>query len=110
MFADETAGRREWVVLADQLDGVCIAAFSYQGNITWNVHMGRTDRDTRDRLVVCTGTAAFLDVLHIVIAVADQPLIDHVRRLIADRTVRGIHDGKRRLLHEIQRIHCCFSV
>ena len=50
MFADETAGRREWVVLADQLDGVCIAAFSYQGNITWNVHMGRTEGYARNRL------------------------------------------------------------
>ena len=110
MLTDKTAGRRERVVLPDQADRIGISSFFHERHITRNVHMGRTDRDTRDRLVVCTGTSAFLDVLHIVIAVADQPLIDHVRRLIADRTVRGIHDGKRRLLHEIQRIHCRFSV
>ena len=110
MLTDKAAGRRERVVLPDQADRIGISSFFHERHITRNVHMGRTDRDTRDRLVVCTGTAAVLDVLHIVISVADQPLIDHVRRLIADRTVRGVHDRQCCLFHKIQRVHRRFSV
>ena len=110
MLTDKTAGRWERVVLADQANRIGISSFFHERHITRNVHMGRTDRDTGNRLVVGTGTASVPDMLHIVIAVADESLIDHIRRLIADGTVRGVHDGKRCLFHKIQRVHRRFSV
>ena len=72
--------------------------------------MGRADRDTGNRLVVGTGTASVPDMLHIVIAVADESLVDHVRRLIADGAIGGVHDRQRRFFHKLQRVHCRFSV
>ena len=110
MLTDKAAGGRERVVLADQADRIGVSTFFHKGHIARDVHMGRADRDTGNRLVVCTGTAPVPDMLHIVIAVADESLVDHVRRLIADGTVSGVHDGKRCLFHKIQRVHCRFSV
>ena len=42
MFADERAGGRERVVLADQADGVGITAFGSQGDVARNIDAGRT--------------------------------------------------------------------
>ena len=110
MLTDKAAGGREWVVLADQADRIGVSSFLHQGHIARDIHVGRTDRDTGNRLVVGTGTATVLNVLHIVVAVADKSLVDHIRRLIADGTVGGVHDRKCRLLHKIQCVHCRFSV
>ena len=110
MLADKAAGGRERVVLADQTDRIGVSSFFHKRHIARNVHMGRADRDTGNRLVVGTGTASVPDMLHIVIAVADESLVDHVRRLIADGAVGGIHDRKRCLFHKIQCVHRRFSV
>ena len=110
MLTDKAAGGRERVVLADQADRISISSFFHKRHIARNVHMGRADRDTGNRLVVGTGTASVPDMLHIVIAVADESLVDHVRRLIADGAVGGIHDRKRCLFHKIQCVHRRFSV
>ena len=42
MFADERAGGRERVVLADQADGIGITAFGSQGDVARNIDAGRT--------------------------------------------------------------------
>ena len=110
MLTDKAAGGWERVVLADQADRISISSFFHKRHIARNVHMGRTDRDTGNRLVVGTGTASVPDMLHIVIAVADESLVDHVRRLIADGAVGGIHDRQCCLFHKIQRVHRRFSV
>ena len=68
MLADKTTGSWERVVFADQADGICIAAFPNQGNVTRNVHMSRTQGDTRNRLAVVAGAAALMNVLLIVLA------------------------------------------
>ena len=110
MLADKAAGGWERVVLADQTDRVGVSSFFHKRHIARDVHMGRTDRDTGNRLVVGTGTASVPDMLHIVIAVADESLVDHVRRLIADGAIGGVHDRQRRFFHKLQRVHCRFSV
>ena len=102
MFADETAGRREWVVLADQLDGVCIAAFSYQGNITWNVHMGRTEGYAGNRLGNSAAASFIADMcLKIITAGMYHPPY-HFCSFRADGTVCGLHNGKGSFLDQVQ--------
>ena len=110
MLTNKAAGGWERVVLPDQADRVGVSSFFHKRHIARDVHMGRTDRDTGNRLIVGTGTAPVPDVLHIVIAVADESLVDHVRRLIADGAVGGIHDRQCCLFHKIQRVHRRFSV
>mgnify|MGYP001735777011 CR=1 FL=1 len=66
MLTDEAAGGRKWIVLADQTDGIGVAAFAYQGNVTRNIHMGRAKGNARNRLRVVAGTAPLMNVLLIV--------------------------------------------
>ena len=110
MLTNKAAGGWERVVLPDQTDRVGVSSFFHKRHIARDVHMGRADRDTRNRLVVGTGTSSVPDMLHIVIAVADESLIYHIRRLIADGAIRGVHDRQCCLFHKIQRVHRRFSV
>ena len=68
MLADKTAGGRKRVVLTDQADGICIAALPHQGNVSRNVHMGRTQGDTWNRHAVVAGAAALVNMLFVVFA------------------------------------------
>ena len=67
MLTDEAAGGRKWIVLADQTDGIGVAAFAYQGNIAWDIHMCWAKGNARNRLRVVAGTAALMNVFLIVL-------------------------------------------
>ena len=110
MLADKTAGCGERVILPDQPDGVPIPSLAHQRNVPGNVHVCGTQGNTGDGLAVGAGAAAVLDVLHIVVAVADQSLVNHVRGFITDGAVRGFHNGKGGLLHDFQSLHCRVAV
>ena len=49
-------------------------------------------------------------MLHIIISVADQTLINHPCSFIANGTVCGLHNRLGCLLHHIQRLHRSISV
>ena len=85
--------------------------YMYETRLIWHGKsvQGTGFFDTGNRLVVGTCTASVPDMLHIVIAVADKSLIDHIRRLIADGAIRGVHDRQCCLFHKIQRVHRRFS-
>ena len=68
MLADKTTDSWERVVFADQADGICIAALPHQGNVSRNVHMGRTQGDTWNRHAVVAGAAALVNMLFEVFA------------------------------------------
>ena len=110
MFADKTAGSRKRIVFSDQADGVGIAAFSDQSDITRNINFRRTKRYTGNRLMICTCTASLPDMLFIVFTIADQSFVYHVRGFVSDRAIGGIHDGKCKFFHHIQCLQCGFSV
>ena len=105
MLAYEGAGGGEGIVLPDQADGVRIPALpdsgGYQGDVAGDVHMGRAQGHAGHRLGGHTGTAAVLHMLHILVPVAGQPLIDHIGRLISNGAVGGFHDRQSRLLHQL---------
>lgn len=105
VLADKATGGGERVILPDQADCIRMAAFPHQRDVAGNIHMGRAQGDTGHRLAVSTGTTPHPDVLLVVVAAADQALIDHAGRLMADGTVGGFHDGKGRILHHGQSFH-----
>ena len=82
-----------------------MTALADQGNVAGDVHMGRAQGDTGHRLAVSTGTTAHPNVLLVVIAAADQALVNHAGCLVADGTVGGFHNGKGRVLHQGQGLH-----
>ena len=101
MFAYEGAGGGEGIVLPDQADGIRISFLPDQGDISRDIHMGRAQGHAGHRLGGHTGTAAVLHMLHILVPVAGQPLIDHIGRLISNGAVGGFHDRQSRLLHQL---------
>ena len=44
MFADKTTGGREWIVLTDQADRICVTSFSDKSDISRNIYMCRAQR------------------------------------------------------------------
>ena len=110
MFADKTAGRRTWVVLADQLDSICIAAISYKGNIAGDVHMCRTESYAGNRLGNRTAASFVADMsFKIITSGMDHPPY-HFRSLRTDGTVSGLHNGKCSLFDQIQDLIVSISV
>ena len=80
-------GSGEGIVLANQLYRVIITAVSYQCNITGNIHMGRTERDTGDALLQIAQTTVFRNMGDEIIAKIAHTLVHHAGRFITDGTV-----------------------
>ena len=110
MLADEAAGCRERIVLADQAYSIRVPSVPDQRDITRDIHTGGTQGYTGYRLVVCTDTSSSLNMFNVVVPVSDQSLIHHIGSLITDRAVCGLHNGHGCLLHNIQGFHGCFPV
>ena len=105
VFADESTGRNEGVVLADEPHSVVVAAFVDQCDVSRNVHVGRALGYAGHGLIEGGGAAVVLDVLDIVVAESVDALQHHVCRLVADGAVCRIVDGLGRIFDELQRIH-----
>ena len=105
MLADETADRRQGIILPDELHRIMISALMHQGNVARNVHVGRTLEHTGHRLVLLRPAAAVLNVLHIIVPEALHALQHHPGCLRADGTVCGIINAGRRLLDGLQCAH-----
>ncbi len=105
MLADESADRRQGIVLSDQLHRILITSLMHQGDIARNVHMGRTLEHTGYRLVLFCLAAAMLNMLHVVIPEALHALQHHASCLGADGAVRGIVNAGCCLLNGLQGSH-----
>ena len=101
MLTDKTAGSGEWIVLANQTDGISITSFPYKGNISRDIHMGRTERNTWDRLFVLAGTSFLADMFFIIFPASDKTLIDHMCGFIPDGTVSAFHDRNSQFFHKV---------
>ena len=99
MFADHRAGRRERVILPDEIDGIRVILLSSQRNISRNVHMGRTELDARNLLTDPFRTSLFSDVAFIFLSETLRPFEKRSRRLISDGTVRRVADFLRIFYH-----------
>ena len=88
VLADKSAGRREWIVFADQPYGILITFFSDQCYVSRNIYSGRTPEHTRHRLIQCAQTTVIHDVFQIIFLEADSSFVHHIRCLITNGAVR----------------------
>ena len=95
------AGRREGIVLADQLYGIAVAALADQGNIAGNIHMGGAGRHTGHGMAQPADAAAMQHVLLVVLAETAHAPKHHVRSLIANGAVGGIGNHLRGVFDQI---------
>ena len=104
VLAHQGAGGGEGVVLADEAHGVGIALIAHQGHIARYVHAGGAQGHAGHRLVQLQQAAAVDDVLHIVVAEADDAPQHHVGGLKADGAVRRVLDDPGGALDQVDGI------
>ena len=103
MLAHQAADERQRVVLADDLDGVGIAAGLDQRDVAGNVYVRRAARDARDARLAVKAAGVLADVVLKVIAEATDGRQRHGAGLVADGTVTQKIDGASRALDQIER-------
>ena len=92
MLADVGAGGGERIVLADKPHRVGAAPLVHQRDVAGNIHAGRTQRHTGDRILQRPQAAVVEDVLLIIVPEALQPHQHQLGGVDADGTVRCVHD------------------
>ena len=103
MLAHQTADERQRVVLADDLDGIGIAASLDQRNVTGNVDVRRAARDARDAGLTVKATGVLADMVLKIVAEAANGRECHGAGLVADSAVTRKVDGAGRALNQIER-------
>ena len=99
----KAANERQRVILADDLDGIGIAAGLDERNVTGNVDMRRTARDARDAGLAVKATGVLADVvLKIVTETADSRK-RHGAGLVTDGAIARKIDGAGGALDQIER-------
>ena len=93
MLAHQTADERQRVVLADDLDGIGIAAGLDQRNVTGNVDVRRAARDARDAGLAVKATGVLADMVLKIIAETADGGECHGAGLVADGAVARKVDG-----------------
>ena len=105
MLADEGAGRRERVVLADEAHGIGAAALAHQRDIARNIDARGTQRHAGHRLIDMIGAVARRHMGDVLVAEALEPPQHHRGGLPADGAVGGILDVARQTLDLGKRLH-----
>ena len=103
MLAHQAANERQWVVLADDLDGIGIAAGLDQRNVTGNVDVRRAARDARDAGLAVKATGVLANVVLKIVAEAANGRECHGAGLVADSAVARKVDGAGGALDQIER-------
>ena len=103
MLAHQAADKRQRIVLADDLDGVGIAAGLDERNVPGNVDVRRAARDARDAGLAVKATGVFADVVFKVVAEATDSRKCHSTGLVTDGAVARKIDGAGGALDQIER-------
>ena len=103
MLAHQAADERQRVVLADDLDGVGIAASLDQRDIAGNVDVRRATRDARDASLAVKAAGVLADVMLKIVAEATDSRECHGASFVADGAVTRKIDGASRALDQIER-------
>ena len=103
MLAHQAADERQWVVLADDLDGVGITACLDERDVTGNVDVRRAARDTRDASLAVKAAGVLADVVLKIVAKAANSRECHGAGLVADGAVARKVDGAGRALNQVER-------
>ena len=103
MLAHQAANERQRVVLADDLDGIGIAAGLDQRNVTGNVDVRRAARDARDAGLAVKATGVLADVVLKIVAKTANGRKRHGAGLVTDGAVARKIDGAGGALDQIER-------
>ena len=103
MLAHQAADERQWVVLADDLDGVGITACLDERDVTRNVDVRRAARDTRDASLAVKAAGVLADVVLKIVAEAANGRECHGASFVADGAVARKVDGAGRALNQVER-------
>ena len=103
MLAHQAADERQRVVLADDLDGVGIAAGLDERNVTGNVDVRRAARDARDAGLAVKAAGVLADVMLKIVAEATDSRECHGAGLVADGAVARKVDSAGRALNQVER-------
>ena len=103
MLAHQAADERKRVVLADDLDGIGIAAGLDQRNVTGNVDMRRAARDTRNAGLAIKAAGMLTNVVLEVVAKTADSRKRHGAGLVTDGAVARKIDGAGSALNQVER-------
>ena len=92
VLAHQAAGAGEWVVLADQTHGVCVAAGAHQGHIAGDIHAGGALGHAGHRLIQVAQAPAGFHMGLVVVPESADSLEHHAGRLVADGAVGAVGD------------------
>ncbi|CDD12030.1 uncharacterized protein BN587_00811 [Phascolarctobacterium succinatutens CAG:287] len=90
MLADKTAGSREGVILADELDSVGITACANQRNVAGDINLCRAQSYAGDRVMDVDRAFALLYVVNVIFAEAFQTGQNHFGCFEADGAVSAV--------------------
>ena len=90
MLADKTAGSREGVILADELDSVGITACANQCNVTGDINLCRAQSNAGDRMMDVDRAFALLYVVNVIFTEAFQTGQNHFGCFEADGAVSAV--------------------
>ena len=103
MLAHQAADERQRVVLADDLDGIGIAAGLDQRDVPGNVDMRRAARDARDASLAVKAAGVLANVVLKIVAEATDSRERHGAGLVADGAVARKIDGAGSALNQVER-------
>ena len=103
MLAHQAADDRQRIVLADDLDGVGIAAGFDERNVPGNVDVPRAARDARDAGLAVKAAGVLADVVLKIVAKAANGRECHGASFVADGAVARKVDGAGRALNQVER-------
>lgn len=104
MLAHQTAHDGEWVILANDLDSVGVAASLDEADIRRDVHVSGATGYARHLLRAIEAACTVLDVVLEVIPETLDGGKRHATRLVADGAVAGPVDRLCRTLYQVQRV------
>ena len=103
MLAHQAADERQRIVLADDLDGIGIAAGLDERNVPGNVDVRRTARDTRNAGLTIKAAGVLANVMFKIVAEAANGRECHGASFVADGAVARKVDGAGRALNQVER-------
>ena len=103
MLAHQAANERQRIVLADDLNGIGIAAGLDQRNVTGNVDVRRAARDARDAGLAVKAAGVLADVMLKIVAEAANGRECHGASLVTDGAIARKIDGAGGALNQVER-------
>ena len=103
MLAHQAANERQRIVLADDLDGIGIAAGLDKRNVPGNVDVRRAARDARDAGLAVKATGVLANVVLKIVVEATNGRECHGASFVADGAVARKVDGAGRALNQVER-------